>query len=100
MESHIPASDAAYRDLQCTLLVNQFHDILPGTCIPRAHQESLEQTGALMEKAAVLIQQAAAAAKEDNKVTVINTTSFTRNENPLSGLCPRYAGTGAAMPSR
>ena len=60
VESHIPASDAAYRDLQCTLLVNQFHDILPGTCIPRAHQESLEQTGALMEKAAVLIQQAAA----------------------------------------
>ena len=80
VKSHIPASDAAYRDLQCTLLVNQFHDILPGTCIPRAHQESLEQTGALMEKAAVLIQQAAAAAKEDNKVTVINTTSFTRNE--------------------
>ena len=31
------ATDAAYRDLQGELLVNQFHDILPGTCIPRAH---------------------------------------------------------------
>ena len=78
VEKQEAASDADYRDLQCTLLVNQFHDILPGTCIPRAHKESLEQTEALLEKSAVLIREAAAPAASDNQVTVINTTSFER----------------------
>lgn len=78
VENQEAASDADYRDLQCTLLVNQFHDILPGTCIPRAHKESLEQTGELLEKSAVLIREAAAPAAADNQITVINTTSVAR----------------------
>ena len=40
VERKEPATDAEFRDLQETLLVNQFHDILPGTCIPQAHDES------------------------------------------------------------
>lgn len=39
------------RPLWETLLVNQFHDILPGSCIPEAHDESLRQTTALLEEA-------------------------------------------------
>lgn len=80
VENHETASDAAYRDLQCTLLVNQFHDILPGTCIPRAHQESLAQTSALLEKSAALIRKAAAPSQAEEQVTVINPTSFARND--------------------
>lgn len=80
VEKQETASDEQYRDLQETLLVNQFHDILPGTCIPRAHQESLAQTGELLEKSAELIQKAAAPSQEENQITVINPTSMTRND--------------------
>ena len=80
VENHETASDEAFRDLQCTLLVNQFHDILPGTCIPRAHKESLAQTGELLEKSAALIRRAAAPARAEEQITVINPTSFPRNE--------------------
>ncbi len=62
-----------------TLLLNQFHDILPGTCINKAHKESREQTTALIkeakEKTAMLIRT-----NDDNTVTVINTLSFDRND--------------------
>ena len=80
VENHETATDEAFRALQSTLLVNQFHDILPGTCIPRAHKESLAQTGELLEKAAVLIRKAAAPAQAEEQITVINPTSFLRNE--------------------
>lgn len=62
-----------------TLLLNQFHDILPGTCINKAHEESREQTSTLIkeakEKTAVLVKE-----NDDNTVTVINTLSFDRND--------------------
>ena len=80
VENHETASDEAFRDLQNTLLVNQFHDILPGTCIPRAHQESLAETGAVIDKAAALIRKAAAPAQDEQQITVINPTSFARND--------------------
>jgi alpha-mannosidase len=80
VENHEIATDAAYRDLQGTLLVNQFHDILPGTCIPRAHQESLAQTGALLEKSAALIRKAVSPAQAEDQITVVNPTSFTRRD--------------------
>ena len=80
VENREAASDAAYRDLTCTLLVNQFHDILPGTCIPRAHQESLAATGELLQKAGSLIREAASPAQAEEQVTVINPTSFARSD--------------------
>ncbi len=62
-----------------TLLINQFHDILPGTCINKAHVESRAQTTELIktakEKTAALIK-----AEGDGKITVINTLSFERND--------------------
>ncbi len=62
-----------------TLLLNQFHDILPGTCINKAHLESRAQTSNLIreakEKTALLIK-----GNEDNTVTVVNTLSFERND--------------------
>ncbi|MBR3767880.1 MAG: alpha-mannosidase [Clostridia bacterium] len=62
-----------------TLLINQFHDILPGTCINKAHEESREQTTALIkeakEKTAALIKE-----NDDNTITVINTLSFDRKD--------------------
>lgn len=33
------------------LLINQFHDILPGTCIPRAHDEAIAEVSHVIEEA-------------------------------------------------
>lgn len=88
VEAGAEANDSRYRDLQETLLVNQFHDILPGTCIPRAHKESLEETGALLDASHKLIQEAASVRAEENKFTVVNTTSFVRKETVYLDYVP------------
>ncbi len=73
------ADSAEIAPLYETLLINQFHDILPGTCINKAHLESREQTTNLIktakEKTGLLIK-----GDGDDTVTVINTLSFDRND--------------------
>lgn len=73
------ASGETIAPLYETLLINQFHDILPGTCLHRAHAESREQTNALIKNAN---EQIAAIVNGDNNETVsfINTLSFDRND--------------------
>ena len=61
-----------------TLLVNQFHDILPGTCLPRAHQESKAEMKALLEGTDRDIAALLAKNADDAHVSVTNTTSFDR----------------------
>lgn len=72
------ACDEKIHPLYETLLLNQFHDILPGTCIPSAHKLSLEQTGELLETAGKLINEAVTG--KGDVVTVTNTLSFDRND--------------------
>lgn len=73
------ADSAEIAPLYETLLMNQFHDILPGTCINKAHVESRAQTTELIktakEKTQLLIKH-----NGENSVTVINTLSFERND--------------------
>lgn len=73
------ADSAEIAPLYETLLLNQFHDILPGTCINKAHLESRAQTTELIntakEKTALIVK-----GSDDNTVTVINTLSFERND--------------------
>lgn len=70
------ASDEAIHPLYEKLLINQFHDILPGTCIPSAHQLSLKETGWVIETAKNLIDEAVAG--EGEVVSLTNTLSFDR----------------------
>lgn len=72
------SSDEAIHPLWETLLLNQFHDILPGTCIPQAHKLSLEQTDALLEDAAKLIKELTTG--EGDEITLTNTLSFDRRD--------------------
>lgn len=74
------AEDAAIRPLMNTLLVNQFHDILPGTCIARVHDQCYSEMEALMETARNLIEESVITEPEDNTLTVINTLGFDREE--------------------
>ena len=47
-----PVSAEKTNELYETLLLNQFHDILPGTCINRAHEECKAQMRELLAKTA------------------------------------------------
>ncbi len=75
------------------MLINQFHDILPGTCIPRAHDEAIaavghiiaqsrKQSGEMLAEWAGETPAAAGSASEEQKktVTLVNTLSFQRSD--------------------
>lgn len=64
-----------------TLLLNQFHDILPGTCIPRVHDESLRQTGQVIEEAEKRIHVLLDGEGQNRYFTVYNTLSFDREDS-------------------
>jgi alpha-mannosidase len=72
------ASGAAIRPLLETLLVNQFHDILPGTCIPAVHKKSIADTSAVIAKSRSLTAELLGKAGEG--FTVTNTLSFDRGD--------------------
>ena len=72
------ATDEKTHPLYEKLLINQFHDILPGTCIPSAHKLSLVETGWVIETANNLIKDAVSG--EGECITLTNTLSFDRND--------------------
>lgn len=73
------AEDKAIRPLVETMLVNQFHDILPGTCIQAAHEQSHEQMSKVIADAKA--QTAAiVAGSSTNTLSIINTLPFDVND--------------------
>lgn len=68
------------------LLINQFHDILPGTCIPRAHKEAKEQNAHVISTARRMVEDFTKDSTPD-AITVTNTLSFERRD-PLFLNCP------------
>ena len=69
------ASGDEIHPLMETLLVNQFHDILPGTCIQTAHEQSVRETTEVIEKAETIIARESAG-PDKSKHTIINTMGF------------------------
>lgn len=67
-----------------TLLLNQFHDILPGSSIARVYDEANQALGALQRDAQTLCTDARRAllrpVKQDDAVTVFNGLGFAREE--------------------
>lgn len=77
------ASAEAIDPLTCEMLINQFHDILPGTCIPRAHDEAIQAVSHVIKEAGeqtAALLKSEASEEEEKKVTVVNTLSFERND--------------------
>ncbi len=62
-----------------TILINQFHDILPGTCINRAHEESKSQMRQVIQTANEEIRTISKGNAEDC-ITVTNPLSFERSD--------------------
>ncbi len=66
-----------------TLLLNQFHDILPGTCIAQAHEEAIAQQKQAISEAKALIDG------DGEKKWYFNTLAFPRREllEDADGAC-------------
>lgn len=80
VDKKIVASDNEIHPLMETLLVNQFHDILPGTSIPRVHEESIRETTGLITKSSELIDNIIDTEHQDYVISVVNTLSFDRKD--------------------
>jgi len=72
------ATGEAVAPLMNTLLVRQFHDILPGTCIHSVHEETRRVVGEAIREAKELTAKQLAAKPEEKAVTLLNTLSFPR----------------------
>lgn len=82
------------------LLVNQFHDILPGTSIPEVHDRAIAELGRVVDEAHAVASASAAAcvqAAADPKLTVFNTLGWVRNEVWLTGCPPDVRVTGEGV---
>lgn len=82
LAEHQPADGERIHPLTELLLVNQFHDILPGTCIPAAHDDAVKDVTGVIEAALGETANIAAqmAREEAECVTVINSLPFERKD--------------------
>ena len=62
-----------------TLLLNQFHDILPGTCLEEVNNQAISENYASVEKIGDLIS-GMLDNDSKNQISLYNTTSFRRND--------------------
>ena len=78
IEKDAPCSTRETNKLYETVLLNQFHDILPGTCINRAHEECKAQMRQVIKDAKAQIK--AMTDSTEDCLSVTNTLSFDRND--------------------
>lgn len=77
LEYDLPEADALWKEI----LLHQFHDILPGSCIGRVYEEAKEAHGKILEGAEKLRNKALETMTEPGNasaVTVWNSLSFER----------------------
>ena len=85
------ADETPVSPLMNTLLVHQFHDILPGTCIHSVHEKAYRAVGDAIAAANRQTQEVLGASGE--VLEVYNPTSFARTETfYLDGAFPEIAG--------
>lgn len=85
-----------------TVMLNQFHDILPGSAIHEVYEVTKKEYEALSERCGRLTaERAQALAGSGDGVTVFNTLGFARNDRVELGDCKAAAlsdETGAVYP--
>jgi len=74
------ADDADIRPLLNTLLVHQFHDILPGTSINSVNQETRKSMGMAIEEAQKMTGGLISTDGDSHLITLMNSLSFDREE--------------------
>lgn len=86
----IPADGTPVEPLMNTLLVRQFHDILPGTCIHSVHEETRRVVRETIRKADRMTRDLLETKDEAGSLTLLNPLSFERRDTlHLSG---QFAG--------
>lgn len=78
IDRNVSCSAAKTNKLYEVLLLNQFHDILPGTCINRAHEECKEQMRELLSMARSQIKSITSG--NDDCISITNSLSFKRDD--------------------
>lgn len=78
VKNDLIAASTDVEPLYRLMLINQFHDILPGTCIPKAHIQSHKETTEIIETSAALIAAMTDSPVKES-VTLTNTLSFERS---------------------
>lgn len=73
-----PCSTEESNKLYSTLLINQFHDILPGTCINSAHEQCKAEMREVIRSARAEIK--AITDNNEDSITITNTLSFDRRD--------------------
>ena len=81
------ATDESYRSWQEMLLVNQFHDILPGTCITAAHKKAKSEVSRVISNAKKWEENVFP--HETGRHLLVNTTSFLREDVLYLDFIPR-----------
>jgi alpha-mannosidase len=76
------------------LLLNQFHDILPGTSIPAVHDRAVRELGGLVAGAKAFAQELLAAMAEgaDGRLSLHNTLGWTRESGWIPAELPAPSG--------
>lgn len=62
-----------------TLLVNQFHDILPGTCIPEVNERSVREMGEMISETDRRFDALLSEQEADTSLSLVNTLPWTRS---------------------
>ena len=84
------ADESPVAPLMETLLVHQFHDILPGTSIHKVHAETYEAVGGAIEQANALTKEALSG---EGGLTLTSALSFDRHDTVyLTGAHPGVEG--------
>lgn len=84
--------DAELESMWKTVLLNQFHDILPGSSIKEVYDVTKEEYAQLAQQLAALIaERRHALAGAGDAVTVFNTTGMLRDDVVLLGDCDAQA---------
>ena len=87
-----PASGRDFIPLWNTLLVNQFHDILPGSCISEAHAQCLAEMQAMLDRADAMLRAVLKDTADKTAYTVWNPLDEACGDvfylPPLNGLVP------------
>ncbi len=90
------ASEEKIAPLLETLLVNQFHDILPGTCLQEVHELAEQQVGEMIQKAETQTETLLST-EEEGFITLLNPLGFGRQDTVYLPAGKAPAGPGLTL---
>jgi alpha-mannosidase len=94
---------ARREDLYEIMLINQFHDILPGTSLPEVHDRAIREVGEVISETEDMVANlmAATVRPDASKVTVWNTLSWPRAGTiSVQGVDELFVPEDVSMPSQ